>query len=103
MVPRPHHSTYRHQDHVDHEVRAGYLSVTPARRRRAGRSVTTMRRPSVRSHPRLANDPMAWLTLWREPPAISASWLWFSSIVTMGAAESPARRTSVFATRPGRS
>ena len=37
------------------------------------RSVTTIRRPSVRSHPRLANEPIAWFTLCRDPPAISAS------------------------------
>src|SRR2546430_379344 len=64
----------------------------PARRRRAARSVTTMRRPSVRSQPRLANEPIAWLTLCREPPAISASWLWLSSMVTIGAWLSPASR-----------
>jgi len=28
----------------------------------------------VRSQPRLAKDPIAWFTLCREPPAISASW-----------------------------
>ena len=68
-----------------------------------GTSVTTIRRPSVRSQPRLANEPIAWLTLCREPPAISASWLWLSSMVIIGAWLSPASRTSVLATRPGRS
>lgn len=48
-------------------------SAMPARRRSAETSVTTIRRPSVRSQPRLANDPIAWLTLCREPPAISAN------------------------------
>jgi hypothetical protein len=62
-----------------------------------------MRRPSVRNQPRFAKDPIAWLTLCREPPAISANWLWFNSMVTIGAGVSPARRTRVLATRPGRS
>ena len=46
---------------------------------------------------------IAWFTLCREPPAISASWLWLSSIVIIGAWLSPASRTRVLATRPGRS